>query len=199
MKINENSGQPNDERADDRNLRTDRARLHGVRHSVLSRSLQEALVRRGENARTLRRIKQELRSELKPRQPYGGLVFDRFWSSVLRLILVGHLEAEGIVPGGSASKDSPLLPSLHEGAVPTLVLPVETRDLSGDNKSPELFDADVFRRLALVSRYARAAAREMDRTWTLLVLMRDRGEAGLENWVRATIGARHENEGGKNA
>jgi hypothetical protein len=195
----DNSAEQNDERADDRNLRADRVRLHVVRHSVLSRSLLEGLVRHGENIRTLRGIEKELRSALKPTGAIGRLFFDRFWSSVLRLILVARLEGEGIVPRGSASKNSPLIPSLHEGAVPTLIVPVEPGDLTGNNKSPELLDTDVFQRLALASRYDRGAGREMYRTLALLLLMRDRGEAGLENWVRATIGVRHEDGEGKSA
>ena len=136
---------------------------------------------------------------VKAEGPLGNLFFDRFWCCVLRLILVGHLEETGLAPGRTASQNSPLVPALHEGALPSLVLPAGSGDLTGDHKSLELLDADVLRRLALVSRYDRAAGREMYRTLALLLLMQDRGEAGLANWARATIGASHENEEGKNA
>ena len=72
-----------DERADDRNLPAGRVRSHVGRHSVLSRNLLKALVRHGENARTLRRIEKELRSALKPT---GAIA-----SSPLRSILVQRL------------------------------------------------------------------------------------------------------------
>ena len=55
-----------------------------------------------------------------------------------------------------------------------------------------VFDSDVFRRLALIARYDRSAAREMYRTMSLLLIMRSEGEAGLENWVRATVGVKNE-------
>ena len=197
LKLGKQAGLP---RTEQRNGgRTDQGRLHAVRDSVLCRGLQETLSRYGENPRTLRRMKADLRTALKPKGPLGNLLFDRFWCCVLRLILVGHLEETGLAPRRTASQNSPLIPSLHEGALPTLVLPAGSGDLTGDHKSLELLDADVLRRLALVSRYDRAAGREMYRTLAFLLLMQDRGEAGLANWARATIGARHENEEGKNA
>ena len=74
----------------------------------------------------------------------------------------------------------------------TLVLP-EGGDGSMDVPEKTIVrDSDVFRRLALVARYDRSAAREMYRTMSLLLIMRSEGETGLENWVRATAGIKNE-------
>jgi hypothetical protein len=78
--------------------RKDRGQKHAVRGSVLSRRLLEALTQRGENARTLRRLEADYRSELRPKGAVGRLVFDRFWQSILRLILLASLEARGLDP-----------------------------------------------------------------------------------------------------
>ncbi len=172
--------------------RKDRGRRHAVRGSVLSRSLIQALEERGENIRTLKKIETELRAVLKPEGALGRLFFDRFWVSVLRLILVGRLEAEGLASQGTAATRSTSVPFLQEGRVPILVLP---EDGDGSPNEPEKtcgFDSEVFRRLALIARYDRSAAREMYRTMTLLLIMQTDGQAGLEAWVRATVGLKNE-------
>lgn len=170
--------------------RKDRGRRHGVRGSVLSRGLIQALERHGENVRALKKMENELRATFKPRGPLGRL-FDRFWASILRLILVARLEEKGLAPKRIAGKDSASVPSLREGVLPILVVP-EAGDISIDDPGKAtVFDSEVFRRLALVTRYDRSAAREVYRTMSLLLIMRSDGEAGLENWVRATAGVKN--------
>jgi hypothetical protein len=142
-----------------------------VRGSILSRRLLRILEQRGENVRALRRMESGLRAALKPKGPLGQLLFDRLWASYLRLILVAHLEEAGLAPQGSASKTSVSVPSLREGAVPILVLPSNDEQFEQDQE--ETFSSEVFRRLALVSRYDRAAGREMYRTLDRLLIMRD--------------------------
>jgi hypothetical protein len=172
--------------------RKDRGRRHAVHGSVLSRSLIRTLERVGENVRALRKIENELRATLKPRGALGRLFFDRFWASVLRLILVARLEEGGLASGGSTAKNSASVPSLREGDLPILVLPGSADGCMDDLEKTIVFDSDVFRRLALIARYDRSAAREMYRTMSLLLIMRSEGEAGLENWVRATVGVKNE-------
>ena len=46
--------------------RKDKTRLHCTRHGILSRPLLEALVRRGENLRQLRRMECAFRRDLQP-------------------------------------------------------------------------------------------------------------------------------------
>jgi hypothetical protein len=157
--------------------RKDRGCLHAVRGSVLSRGLLHTLQRLGENVRTLRRMESGLRADLKPKGALGRLIFDQFWASVLRLILVARLEEAGLAPQGSTSKTSVSVPFLREEAVPTLVLPTEGEQFEHDQEERN-FDSDVFRRLALLSTYYRAASREMHRAHDLLELMRDGGETG---------------------
>ncbi len=134
-----------------------------------------------------------LRAALKPKGALGQLLFDRFWASVLRLILVARLEEAGLAPRGSTSRTSISVPSLIERVVPTLVFPTGAEKLEHDQEERN-FDPDVFPRLALFARYDRSAAREMYRTMSLLLIMRSDGEAGLKRWVRAAAGARSEND-----
>jgi hypothetical protein len=166
--------------------RKDRGCLHAVRGSVLSRGLLHSLQRLGENVRTLRRMESGLRADLKPKGALGQLIFDQFWASVLRLILVARLEEAGLTPQGSTSKTSVSVPFLTEGAVPTLVVPTEDEKFEHDQEERN-FGLDVFRRLALLSPYCRAASREMRLARNLLELMRDRGKTGLESWARTTV------------
>ena len=171
--------------------RKDRGRRHAIRGSVLSRSLIQTLERQGENVRALRKIESELRASLKPRGALGRLLFDRFWASILRLILAVRLEEGALALQRLTLKNSASVPSLREGVLPILVVP-EARNISADDaEKPALFDSEVIQRIALIARYDRSAAREVYRTMSLLLIMRSEGEAGLENWVRATAGVKN--------
>jgi hypothetical protein len=181
-------------RGQDSHGRNDRGRLHAVRSSALSRGVLETLRRHGENIRALRENQNELRATLKPTGAIGRLLLDRFWASVLRLILVARLEEIGLGPRGSPTKSSESEPTVREGAVPILVLGSE-EDMTGDDGSSERFDSELFRKLALVSRYDRAASREMYRTLSLLLLMRQKGEVGLESWASAMAGIKSADQG----
>jgi hypothetical protein len=180
--------------------RTDQGKPHAVRDSILSRGLLETLCRNGENRRSLRRMEAELRAELKPTGPLGNLLFSRFWSCVLRLILVSRLEDIGLITNTAPSKDGVAIPCLHEGSVPILVTSSEDNEVSGDPKKPEPFDQALFHRLALVARYDRSASREMYRTLGFLLVMRDGGGKGVTAAIRAIAGIKElEAEDGKNA
>jgi hypothetical protein len=168
--------------------RTDQGRLHAARDSVLSRGLLETLTRYGENPRKLRRMEAELRTVLRPAGALGSLLFDRFWSCVLRLILVALLEETGLAPRRNASKRPMAVPSLHEGSMPVLLTGEEHEDLTAVAGTVEALEPDMFRRLALIARYDRAASREMYRTLGLLIVMRDDGEKGLASGIRAAAG-----------
>ena len=185
-KIDDNVRPPNT--AQKNGGRTDQGRLHAVRDSVLSRGLLETLTRYGENPRKLRRMESELRAVLKPQGPVGNLFFDRFFSCVLRLILVARLEETGLAPRSNASKRPMAAPSLREGSMPVLVTGEEHEDLTAVSGTVEALEPDLFRRLALIARYDRAASREMYRTLGLLMLMRDDGERGLASGIRAAAG-----------
>ena len=100
--------------------RTDSGKLHRVRHGILSREALDALVRIGEDRRTLRRPEKQYRTALRPIGPFGNLFFDRFWSSYLRLLLGGRLQTQ-LFAGKSVSKSKPESLALVPGHQPTLV------------------------------------------------------------------------------
>ena len=97
--------------------RTDRGRLHAMRDCA-DRGLLETLCKCGENRRSLRRMEAELRAELKPAGPLGKLLFDRFWSCVLRLIFGSHLEEKGLFTRAVPSKSRSAVPYLQDGPLP---------------------------------------------------------------------------------
>jgi hypothetical protein len=173
--------------------RKDRGRRHAMRGSVLSRSLIHTLERHGENVRALRKIERELLAALKPRGALGRLLFDRFWASILRLILAARLEESALAPQGSTAKNSASVSSLREGVLPILIVPEGGNIPIDDAEKPTVFDSEVFQRLALIARYDRSAAREMYRMLSLLLIMRSEGETGLEKFVRATAGIKNGN------
>jgi hypothetical protein len=156
--------------------RSDRGRLHAIRLSVLSRGLLEALRRSGENLRTLRKMERQLRADLEPRGALESLLFDRFWASCLRLILAARLEQERLAPRACSSTSSISKPFLREGAVPILVVPSEQVDSTQVPDQP--FQNDILSSLALLSRYDRAASREMYKALGSLLMMRNRPGSG---------------------
>ena len=168
--------------------RKDRGRLHAVRDSVLTRGLMEILTRYGENLRKLRRMEAELRTALKPEGPLGSLLFGRFWQCVLRLILLGHLEARGLTPSRNIGKNPTATASLREGVMPILVTGEESDNASDISDNAEVLQPDLFHRLALIARYDRTVSREMFRCLSLLIVMRDGGEDGLGSAIRAVAG-----------
>jgi hypothetical protein len=197
-KLPKQSDQPKSLRENGR--RTDHGRLHAVRNSVLSRGLLEILTRYGENPRTLRRMERELRAELKPTSALGNLFFNRFWSCVLRLILVSHLEDTGIMTDGIPSKDEIATPFLREGPIPVLVTSATNNALTDSDPKSKPLDQELLQRLSLIARYDRSASREMYRTLGFLLVMRDGGEKGLTGAIRAAAGIRSlDLEDGQNA
>jgi hypothetical protein len=177
--------------------RTDQGRLHAVRDSVLSRGLLETLTRYGENPRKLRRMERELRTVLKPEGPLGKLFFDRFWSCVLRLILLSRLEEIGLAPRSNAAKRPIAVPSLREGLMPVLLSGEEHEDVTAVSRTVEALEPDVFHRLALIARSDKSCSKEMFRNLGLLILMRDGGESGLASGIRDAAGIKELDGEGK--
>ena len=172
--------------------RTDRGRAHAMRDSLLSRRLLETLTHYGENLRTLRRLEAGYRSDLRPKGPLGRLFFDRFWLCILRLILLGHLEARGLTPRKNSLKEPMATPSLSEGFMPVLVTGEEPENSSAISADVEALEPDLFHRLVLIGRYDRSVSREMFRYLSLLILMRDGGEKGLARAIGQSPGSRRE-------
>jgi hypothetical protein len=100
--------------------RTDRGKLHRTRHGILARESLDALVQAGEDRRTFRRLERQYRAALRPIGPLGNLFFDRFWSSYLKLVLIGRLETQ-LVAGKSEAESKSVSLALVPGRLPTLV------------------------------------------------------------------------------
>ena len=169
--------------------RTDLGKIHRMRHGVLSREALDALVQVGEDRKTFRRLERQYRAALRPPGPFGNLIFDRFWSSYLKLILVGRLETQ-LFTGKSVDKSKSASLALVPGHLPTLVSqhpdgqPVEAIQLI------EELPSDLLRGLVLAQRYDRHHSREMYRALALLLLLRRGGEAALESWAIEMFGAK---------
>jgi hypothetical protein len=187
------------EKKTQRGGRKDQGRLHAVRNSVLSRGLLETLAGFGESPRALRRIEAELRAQLKPSGPLGELLFDRFWSCVLRLILVSHLEGRRMTCSAAPSESDAEVPYIQDGPVPVLVNRSKGETMR-EASVAEVINRDLFEKLALIARYDRSASREMYRTLGLLLVMRDGGSKSLTTAVRAAAGLKEfEKVGGSDA
>jgi hypothetical protein len=166
--------------------RKDKSRLHAASHAVLSRYPLEALARLGENVRSLRRIEQKFRAELKPSGIVGAVLFDRFFSCYLRCVLAARAEAATFAPIDQPAGEPRLVASLKEREVPTLVLQ------DSGVTSEAYVSADLLRQLALAARYDAHFSREMYRALALLLVRRSGGEAGLERWVEKILGITRE-------
>jgi hypothetical protein len=170
--------------------RTDSGKLHRVKHGILSREALDALVQLGEDRKTFRRLERQYRAALRPTGPLGDLFFDRFWSSYLKLILVGRLETK-LFAGQSVGKSKSASLALVPGRLPTLVSqdpdgqPVEGIPLN------EVLPPDLLHGLVLVQRYDRHHAREMYRALAMVLLLRRGGEPALEDWASEMVGAEH--------
>jgi hypothetical protein len=168
------------------NSRKDKNRLHTTRHGVLSRYPLEALASLGENTRNLRRIARKFREELKPSGILANTLFDRFFSSYLRCLLAARAEAATFAPIDQPAGEPRHFVSLKERDVPTLV--IEDSSGAGEAHLP----ADLLRQLALAARYDAHFSKEMYRALALLLVLRNGGEAALDQCVGKILGVSRE-------
>jgi hypothetical protein len=166
--------------------RKDKHRLHSMRHAVLSRYPLEALVRLGENIRSLRQIERKFRAELKPSGIVAEALFDRFFSCYLRCLLVAKAEATAFAPIDQPAGGARLIKSLKEREVPTLVIQ-DSIENSGTHLS-----TDLLRQLALVARYDAHFSKEMYRALGMLLILRSGGEVALEQCAGKILGINKE-------
>lgn len=164
--------------------RKDRGRLHSTRNSLLCRGLLETLQRNGQNLKPLRAMEKALRDTLLPTGPLAELFFDKFWASVLRLILTAQLENLAMRPSEADVSCASRLPQLYRRSEPML------SEFEGHetNQGAGNTGAEILHRLSLIARYDRAASREMYRTLSLLLILRDQGNSALTDWAMATAG-----------
>jgi hypothetical protein len=162
--------------------RPDKGSTHATRHGLLSQHIERAVVRSGESLRNIRRYKKQLRAVFKPRGTLGELIFDRGWSSYLRLHLLAKLEAR-VLTSDHPNRRLPILSELREGTLPTLV----TESDVSESEIAQKFDADVseglFHELALAQRYDSHHARVATRMFGLLLVMRKGGMSALEKLI----------------
>lgn len=169
-----------------RGPRKDKSRLHAAGHAILSQFPLEALARLGENVRRLRRIERRFRTELRPSGILGALWFDRFWSSYLRCLLAAKVEGMAIAPIDQPTGRPRCTPSVKDGELPVLIR-------HDDGITREALAPDLLGYLALVARYDRHFSREMYRALAMLLILRSRGEAGLEECIGRMVGLENEN------
>jgi hypothetical protein len=169
--------------------RADCGKLHRTRHGILSREALGALIKMGEDRKTLRRLERHFRAELRPAGPLGSLFFDRFWSSYLRLILIGLLETRLIGDQSLGRRSGTLSLALVPGSQPILVSQDSNGPTSETASFGEQLPPDLLRELVLVQRYDRHHSREMFRALAVLLLLRRGGEAALESWASEMLGA----------
>jgi hypothetical protein len=162
--------------------RADQGHLHATRHGILSLHLLEVLQIVSEDIKKIRRLERRFRKALNPKGEIAGLIFDRFFSSYLRLLLCARVEARAVAP--TAANDSEVIPSVRELEFPTLIMPGGQDDRSTHSPIP----ADLLSQLALVQRYDRHFSREMYRALSLLLVMRDGGESGLQEYIAQIVG-----------
>jgi hypothetical protein len=159
--------------------RPDKGSTHATRHGLLSQHIERAVARSGESLRNIRRYKKQLRAVFRPRGALRELIFDRGWSSYLRLHMLAKLEAR-VLTSDHPNRRPPILSELREGTLPTLVTESDMNEFEIAQK----FDTDIseglFRELALAQRYDSHYAREATRMFGLLLVMRRGGKAALE-------------------
>jgi hypothetical protein len=172
--------------------RKDKGHLHATRHGVLSCYLYEALQSLGEDIKKFRRLERRFRETLKPKGEIAGMLFDRFYSSCLRCVLAARIEANAVTPTAKSSSPSPVVPTLLERDVPTLVWP----DGEKNSSIHANFPPDLIRELVLIQRYDRHYSREMFRALSLLLVVRDSGEDGLQQCIAQILGASKQQAGG---
>jgi hypothetical protein len=162
--------------------RRDEGATHFNRYGLLSRDIVRALVRSGESLRSIRRYEKKFRAVFKPRGTLGELIFDRAWSSYLRLQLLAKLEAR-VLTSDHPNRRPHILSELREGNLPTLVTESDLNEF----EIAQTFDTDIseglFRELALAQRYDSHYAREATRMFGLLLVMRRGGKAALEKFM----------------
>jgi hypothetical protein len=154
-----------------REPRTDKGKLHRRRNGLLSKHPLQALARRGENIREICKQERSLSQLLQPPGPLGKILFDRFWSSFLRCLLIDCVEAELLGSGQRQGVTVREIPRLLIEKMPTLAYgSIDDRDNA---------DAEVVKYLALTQRYDAHYSGEFYRTLGLLLALKNGGTTGL--------------------
>jgi hypothetical protein len=144
--------------------RKDRRQLHATHHGVHSRRLYEALAKRGENVRELRRIELALRKELQIKGIFAEIFFDRMWACFLRCLLITIAEKDLFAEGNLAANFEERLKQAN-----TLVL------ATGSSKD----GGGLLNGLSVLQRYDAHNWREFNKALGMLLELRAAGNDGL--------------------
>ncbi len=136
--------------------------------------------------RRLKRVERRFHAELKPVGILGTFWFDDFWSSYLRCLLAGRVEGRVVAPINEPTGQQSCGPSVKDGELPVLIR-------QDDGIIRETLARDLLGHLALVARYHRHFSRQMYRALAMLLVLRSRGETGLEECIRRMLGLENEN------
>jgi hypothetical protein len=170
-----------------RKSRPDKGNIHASRSGLLSKHILNALIRSGENLRTIRRQEKTFRALFKPTGAFREAIFDRLWSDYLRLLLLSRIEAAMLAPAEVSGEQA----HLREGDPPILLT------FPGVNQSLDDPGPDVLRGLALVTRYDAHFARDLNQKAALLILLRDGGDDALLQLLGEQFDANKLHHGGK--
>jgi hypothetical protein len=174
-----NLDSPGEIRSSTTQARKDKGKVHRCRHGVLAGSVVEALSHLGEHPKTIRRLEKKFRAALKVEGILGDLVFDYWWSSALRVMLIGRLEATAVKSLCAGSKPESPLPLL-----PPLILQQDSNQIGSIQTFPGDVQPDVFRVLAVAQRYHAHHGRIVERMLALLVVLSEGGETALVDCVK---------------
>jgi hypothetical protein len=155
--------------------RTDKNRLHVMRHEVLSRNLLEALVERGESGREWRDLMRELRAELHVEGPVASLFFDRLCSSMLREALISIAERKIFVATDESPGFDSRLKRANEIAIAT-----NSTNVDGPQA------VNLLHYLPIMQRYACHQRKEFDHNLGALLELHEGGPKALALFLNRT-------------
>jgi hypothetical protein len=163
--------------------RKDKDCVHRTRHGILSRYPLQILIDQGESKRRLLQIEKNFISDLAPTGTIGNAIFDRMFSSYLRVMLAGKMESRTmIVVDSPARPDGMQVAGISAQELPTLIFSADPRgDLQ--NLSPESWS-----QIALVQKYDSYYSREFFRCLGLLLVLKHGGELALAGNVSKVLG-----------
>jgi hypothetical protein len=166
--------------------RTDKNRLHALKHGILSRNLLEALVERGESLREWRDFIRELRAELQVEGPLAGLYFDRMCAAMMRDTLISIAERTIFVATDESAAFEARLKQANLVALAT------------DGKNVEGPQAvTLLTHLPTLQRYGSQHRKEFDRSLGTLLALLEGGLKALAQFLNRT-GKHKEHSGESN-
>lgn len=164
-------GGEQDSSENDAPCRTDKNRLHALKHGILSRNLLEALVARGESLREWRNLIRELRVALHVEDALARIFFDRLCAALMREALSSIAEREIFV----ATDESPGF----EARVKRASMPAQlTNGTVGGQQA-----LDLLRHLSPLERYGSRYRKEFDQNLGALLALRDGGPKALAQFL----------------